>query len=226
MMQNLREKPTSLQQRLICVFILSNICLRQLILLSWQVRRTSYLTCWSGLDRYGLEKCVRCSDWPASTWRILCRQLRSSIPHCDSMSCYEQSSHDPVQWIWWVMTRAYTPKKRACNCTPSNIQTVPNNSNSVYSKHWRQASYVLYIVSITTITFEFCKEYKDILLQSSLVYKPLLIVMDTISMSCDQLYLENGYKIEIYSIPECELSSCCSSDQSPPIRNPLQQIQN
>ena len=33
----------------------------------------------------------------------------------------------------------YRLKKRACNCTPSKIQTVPKNSNSVCSEHWSQA---------------------------------------------------------------------------------------
>ena len=37
-------------------------------------------------------------------------------------------------------TRAYRLKKRACNCTPSKIQIVPKNSNSVYSEHWSLSS--------------------------------------------------------------------------------------
>ena len=40
----------------------------------------------------------------------------------------------------YVMLSAYRLKKRACNSTPSKIQTVPKNSNSVYSEHWSQAS--------------------------------------------------------------------------------------
>ena len=33
-----------------------------------------------------------------------------------------------------VGSRVYRLKKRACNCTPSKIQTEPKNSNSVYSE--------------------------------------------------------------------------------------------
>ena len=42
----------------------------------------------------------------------------------------------------------YRLKKRACNCTPTKIQTVPKNSNSVFSEHWSQQQKLLIIISI------------------------------------------------------------------------------
>ena len=39
-----------------------------------------------------------------------------------------------------TIPRYYRLKMRACDSTPSKIQTVPKNSNSVYIEHWSQAS--------------------------------------------------------------------------------------
>ena len=41
-------------------------------------------------------------------------------------------------------------------CTPSKIQTVPENSSSVFSEHWSQPAKVGKYSINYTITFDFC----------------------------------------------------------------------
>ena len=67
-----------------------------------------------------------------------------SLDHIDEPSsklvvAYNVMQYTALPGVQYIVSRAYRLKKRACNCTPSKIQTVPKNSN-IYSEHCSQAS--------------------------------------------------------------------------------------